>query len=302
MNIGIFGATGLIGRNFINILNENRINITPKLFASEKSVGKYLTVNHKKIFVEKLSPEVFDDLTHAFFFLPSDVVKEFAPYAIKNNVIVIDNSSCFRMNDNIPLIIDEINGYLINYYKYLVNPNCTTIQGILPLYYLDKYFEIKEINYATYQSLSGGGNNLLNEFKKKKLFESTLPFIGDIKDDNHTSEEQKMIQESHKILGKNIPIRAICVRIPSKYCHGCYVDATFKKELKYEKCIEALAQKRIKVTNRIRMQKGRDDILIPRLVLDKYDKHRLQFYCIADNLRVGASYNSFLIGKRLNLF
>lgn len=302
MKIGVFGATGLIGRKFIQIINENSINCNLKLFASEKSIGKKIIVNHKRIAVNKIDENSFKDINYAFFFVPASVAKYLANYAKKYDVTVIDNSSCFRMNEDVPLVIDEINGEIANKYKYIANPNCTTIQAVLPLFYLDKKFSLKSINFATYQSLSGGGNKLLKSFKNKKLFESVSPFIGDFVNNEYTDEEIKMIKETKKILKKDIEIRSICVRTSSLYCHGCYVDAKFEKELHIDEVKKTLKNKRIILSNELQYQKDRNDILILRLRIDYIDPHRLQFFCIADNLRVGAAYNSFLIGRRLNIF
>ncbi len=302
MRIGIFGATGLIGRKFIQIINENKLELDLKLFASENSVGKKIIVNHKKIEVNKIEERSFKNIDYAFFFVPASVAFLLADYARKYNVTVIDNSSCFRMKEDVPLIIDEINGSIANKYKYIANPNCTTIQAVLPLFYLDRVFSLKSVNFATYQSLSGGGNKLLKAFKEKRLFESVSPFIGNIVSNEYTDEEIKMIKETKKILQKDIKIRSLCVRVPSLYCHGCYVDACFENELNIDKVKEVLNNPRIVLSDDLKTQKDKNDVLVLRLRIDYLDNHRLQFFCIADNLRVGAAYNSFLIGKRLNIF
>ncbi len=300
MKIGIFGATGLIGRTFLKILEENKIYIEPRLFASEKSYNKELLFHKKKYKIEMINQEAFSNLDWAFFFVPSEIAKTLKEYAKLYNVKVIDNSSCFRLEKDIPLIIPDMNIALAKNKSYIANPNCSTIQSVLPLYYLDKEFDLKEVNYATYQSLSGGGNKLLNE--KNLKFESVNPFIGKIDDNNYSEEENKMVKETQKLLNKSLIVRAMCVRTKASYCHGIYVDALFNKEVDLKLVSSLFSNTRIKVSDDIECQKDKNDILITRLRIDLFDNRRLQFFVLADNLRVGASYNSYLIAKYLNVF
>lgn len=301
MKIGVFGATGLIGRTFIKLLENVSLNHQYFFFASKKSQGKIITLKNKEYKVEALSNSSFKNLDVAFLFLPNEITFSLKEQAKKYHVKVIDNSSVFRMKRNVPLVIDDINGELAYAYDYIANPNCTTIQNVLPLYYLDKLFSLKEINYITYQSLSGGGNKLLIKHLKSPIFESTYPFIGEIKN-GYSLEENKMINETQKILSKKIKIRAFCVRTSAEYVHGCYVDCIFAEDIDINKIKKAFLNTRVHLSDKIIPQKGRNDILVVRLRKDLYDNKRLQFYTLADNLLVGASYNSYLIGKRLNIF
>lgn len=301
--IGIFGATGLIGRTFLKILKEEHIKADLKLFASYKSQGKRIHFNNKYYEVTAINEDSFKDITHAFFFLPNDVVKSIYPYVKKYNVKVIDNSSSFRLDDNTPLVIDEINGKDLNKDQdtYIANPNCSTIQSVLPLYYLDKEFDLESVNYVTYQSLSGGGNKLLNSYKDNELLKVVYPFIGEVNND-YSKEETKMIEETKKLLKKKLEIRAFCARVPVLYTHAVYIDAIFKKDIDFALCKNVLKQKRIKLSSKSAYLKDKNYILVTRLRKDKYNDKRLQFICYADNLRVGAAYNAFLIGKRLKFF
>ncbi len=300
--IGVFGATGLIGRTFIKVLNEEKIKGDFKFFASYKSFGKRIYFNHKYYNVLPLNETSFKDITHAFFFLPSKVVESLLVYVKKYKIKVIDNSSLLRLNPKVPLVIDEINGQDLKDELFISNPNCSTIQSVLPLFYLNKVFDIKEINYVTYQSISGGGNKLLKEYKHNTLLKCAYPFIGNIDNNSYSEEENKMVLETKKLLKKKIKIRAFCSRIPALYTHSTFIDVTFKNEVDIEKAKKVLTQKRIKYCPSSKYLKDKNYIVVTRLRKDLYDKNRLQFFTMADNLRVGAAYNSFLIAKRLKIF
>lgn len=311
--LAIIGATGLVGQTFLHILEEHNEDFELKLFASKKSEGKKLFVNNKSYIVHKLTNDSFKNIDYALFFTDASVSSIYIPKAIENNVKVIDNSSHFRMNDEVKLIAYGANEDLIDHNDNLIsNPNCAVIQSIVPLYTL-KSFGIKEISYNTYQSVSGSGKKGIDDLLRcrkgymPKFYESDISFtcipkIGELNKDGFTSEEQKMIDETRKILiDHSIDISATCIRVPVMFSHGVSVEVKLKEKFTVENIIDCFKNNsNIVVCDNILptsiLSCKSDKIYVGR-IRKKHD--RLLFYCVADNVRVGAASNAYNILKHM---
>ncbi len=308
MTVGIFGVTGLIGRTFLDILLEEEFDCNLFFFASEKSAGKIVYYNEKMYIIKSIKEALNYKMDYALLFTPKNVSNEIVELLKESKTIIIDNSSYYRMAEDVPLVIPEINIDSIKNKKLIANPNCVTIISLLPLYYIDRMFSIESINYTSYQSLSGGGLKYIEEYvsnakNRKPIFESVLPKIGNIQKNNYTEEEEKMIYETQKILNKKINISATCTRIPALFTHSISVDVKLKKTFTIKKIEECLKQARITINNDFNnvFQYQKNNVCVSRIRQDLYDKKMLHFFVTGDNLRVGAAYNAFAILKHLLL-
>ncbi|MEG1141619.1 MAG: aspartate-semialdehyde dehydrogenase, partial [Clostridia bacterium] len=203
----IVGASGLVGNMFLKVLEEKKLKIDEYvLFASYRSKGKKIKFNNKKYVIQELKEDSFNNknFNYALFSAGSEVSKKYIPIAVKNNITVIDNSSYFRMNKNIPLVVPEININECKNNKIISNPNCSTIQEVLPLYVLNNKYKIKRVIFTTFQAVSGSGikgiNDLINTRKEKKftkfqynITNNCIPHIDEFTDNDYTKEEIKMI-------------------------------------------------------------------------------------------------------------
>jgi aspartate-semialdehyde dehydrogenase len=230
MKIAIIGASGEVGRMMLTCLSELSINVTElDLFASAKSAGTLLFFNDKPITVQELcETSLLKHYDYVMFSAGAGVARAYAPIAAETGSIVIDNSSGFRKDANIPLVVPEINGDILQGYQGIIaNPNCSTIQMVLPLAVLDKLFGLKKVVISTYQSVSGSGNKgiqtLMNQRKGENdkgaypqvIDLNVIPQIGGFMDDGYTQEEEKMHLETRKILRReDILISATTVRVP----------------------------------------------------------------------------------------
>ena len=313
IKVAIVGATGLVGQTLLHILEENNEDFDLKLFASSKSDGIKKTVNDKSYIVHKLDTSSFKDVDYALFFTPSSISSIFIPIALENNVKVIDNSSFFRMKDDVKLIAYGCNENSITDTDVLIsNPNCAIIQSIVPISRLAKY-KIVKISYNTYQSVSGGGKKGIDDLlrcrkgKMPKFYETDISFtcfpkIGDISLNGFSEEENKMIEESKKILqDDSIEVLATCVRVPVMFSHGVSVELTLKEEFSLEEIINQFkSSQQIIVCNNIIpssvLSSKSDKIYVGRI---RKINDKLLFYCVADNVRVGAATNAYNILKHM---
>lgn len=325
INLAIVGATGLVGSTFLKVLEEkSHIKINNLyLFASKKSKGKKIAFRNKNYIVEELNKKNITSkkIDYALFSAGAEISKKFAPILKKQNTIVIDNSSAFRMNKNVPLIVPQVNLKDIKAdSKIIANPNCSTIQCMAPLYALDKLFNLKEVVFSTYQAVSGSGikglkdlalnkKGIASQFYPYKIYENVLPHIDKFLDNGFTKEEMKMTNETKKILNlKKLKVNATCVRIPISYCHSVSVFAKFKKEIDIN-----LAKKSLENFKGITLlddtQKniypmpinaiGTDGVYVGRIRKDLFNKKALSFFVVADNVRKGAASNAVEILEEL---
>lgn len=313
-NIAIVGATGLVGSTFLKVMAEYKIEVNNLyLYASKRSEGKEVEYLGKKYKVIALENAKFDNVDFALFSAGGAISSEFAPKFRDCGAIVIDNSSNFRMDKDIPLIVPEINisDYKMN--NIIANPNCSTIQSVLPLYYLDKEYGLKRVNYTTLQAVSGSGMKGLNDLKRCLLGEkpefypydiskTCIPEIDVFLDNHYTKEEMKMVNETRKILHKDdIKISATCIRVPIPYSHGVSIVAEFEKEINYEKAIKTLENKPgIIIVDDIKnhgypvstMSTGTDLVYCGRFRNDLSSENTIIFYTVGDNVRKGAASNA----------
>ncbi len=316
-NIAIIGATGLVGSTFIKVMQEYNIEVNNLyLYASSNSEGKIINYLGKDYMVHDLANAIFNNVDFALFSAGASISKEYAPKFRDQGAIVIDNSSYWRMDDNCPLIVPEIN---FNDFKgnnnLIANPNCSTIQSVLPLYYLDKEFNIKRVTYTTYQAVAGSGMKGINDLKNTKegkpssfypydISKTCIPEIDSFLENHYTKEEIKMVNETKKILHKDIPIAATCIRVPVETSHGVVIQAEFEKEVNIDSALNALYnQAGIKVIDDIKnhgypvstIATGNDFVYVGRMRKDLSCDNGLIFYTVADNVRKGAASNAVQI-------
>lgn len=311
-NIALVGATGLVGSVFIKLLDEYQIPIDNlRFFASKKSKGKKIRFQEKSIEVEELNDDAFLDMDFVLFSAGKEVSKKYAPIAEKSGAIVIDNSSFFRMQKDIPLVIPEINfdDISLTERRIIANPNCSTIQVVRILSLIQKHYHIKKIVYNTYQSVSGSGmkgvfdyqsayEGYPCEFYPYDISKTCIPLIGDLLEDNYSEEEIKMREETKKILHlENVNINATCIRVPIVIGHGVSTYLETEEEIDLKKIEEELNSNEdilLKKVNTTIEVNDTDKISVGRL--RKGEKNNsLLFYCTADNLRVGAASNALKI-------
>lgn len=321
-NIAVVGATGVVGSMFLEVLKEYNFPISElRLFASEKSEGKQIEYCQTNYVVHKLSNGCFKGIDIALFSAGASVSLIWALEAEKEGAYVIDNSSCWRQDETCALIVPEINfeDYKTKR-KLIANPNCSTIQSVLPLYPLDKEFEIKRIVYSTYQACSGSGkkgeddllrtrNGGVPQFYPYNITETCIPEIDVFQDNRYSKEEMKMVNESRKILhNSSIRIAATCVRVPVMHSHGVSIMAEFNKTLNMEKVYEVLNnQEGIVVVDDCYHHKypvstlstGTDKVYVGRIRKDLSSDNGLLMYTCGDNLRKGAASNAVQIALKL---
>ena len=322
----IVGATGLVGSTFLKVLEEKKLPIDEYvLLASKKSAGKEVIFMNKKYIVEELTKDTFlnNRFNYALFSAGSEVSLEYAPIAANNGCIVIDNSSAFRMKDNVPLVVPEVNKEMIEKNNGIIaNPNCSTIQAVIPLKVLHERYTLKRVIYSTYQAVSGAGikgiKDLENTSKGNRatkfiypIFNNCLPHIDVFLENDYTKEEMKMILETRKILNlPNLNITATCVRVPVKNCHCESINVEFEQEFDILELKQLLNKKDgIVVLDDIKKNiyplptfvDGKDEVFVGRIRRDYSVKNGLNFWCVADNIRKGAATNAVQIFEELVL-
>ncbi len=322
----IVGATGLVGSTFLKVLEEKKLPIDEYvLLASKKSAGKEVIFMNKKYIVEELTKDTFlnNRFNYALFSAGSEVSLEYAPIAANNGCIVIDNSSAFRMKDNVPLVVPEVNKEMIEKNNGIIaNPNCSTIQAVIPLKVLHERYTLKRVIYSTYQAVSGAGikgiKDLENTSKGNRatkfiypIFNNCLPHIDVFLENDYTKEEMKMILETRKILNlPNLNITATCVRVPVKNCHCESINVEFEQEFDILELKQLLNKKDgIVVLDDIKKNiyplptfvDGKDEVFVGRIRRDYSVKNGLNFWCVADNIRKGAATNAVQILEELVL-
>lgn len=321
--VAIVGSTGLVGRTVLKILEEkNFTNCTYMLFSSKKSAGTKLQFLGQNYIIQELTEDSFNtNFDYAIFCAGGSVSEKFAPIAVSHDCVVIDNSSVFRMNINVPLVVPEVNPEKIFENKGIIaNPNCSTIQAVVALKPLDDKYKIKRIVYSTYQAVSGAGKagiedleNGINGMTPKKfpypIFNNCLPHIDIFMPDGYTKEEYKMINETRKILNRpNLPITATTVRVPVKNCHSESINVEFKNNFNiYD--VKMLLQNSPGVILVDDVEKnyyplatradGYDDVFVGRIRRDFSVPYGINLWVVSDNLRKGAATNAVQILEKL---
>lgn len=319
INLAIVGATGMVGNTFIQVLEDRDFPFDNLyLFASAKSAGSKLTVKGKEYVVEELTENSFDkDIDVALFSAGGTISEKFAPIAKEKGVIVVDNSSAWRMDDEVPLVIPEVNPEAIKESKGIIaNPNCSTIQSVVPLKPLHDAFKIKRIIYSTYQAVSGSGvkgvadlENGTTDNYPHPISYNCLPHIDSFLDNGYTKEEVKMIDETKKILNDyNLKITATTVRVPVKNGHAVSVNLEFEKPFEISEVFELLKNAPGIVVeddpqNTVYPMQisvsGKDEVYVGRIRRDFSVENGLNLWVVADNIRKGAATNTIQIAELL---
>ena len=321
--LAIVGATGLVGRKVLEVLEEFNLPISEYvLFASSKSAGQKINFMNKEYIIQELNEKSFDNkFDFAIFSAGGDTSKKYSPIAVSNGCIVIDNSSAFRMDENVPLIVPEVNPEEIkNNNGIIANPNCSTIQAVVPLKVLDEKYKIKRIIYNTYQAVSGAGkkgvddlNNGIKGIKPEKfphpIFNNCLPHIDAFLDNGYTKEEMKMINETRKILkNPDLKITATTVRVPVLNSHSESINVEFEKDFDINELKDLLKNSdgiiiEDDIENNIyplaSNATGKNEVFIGRIRRDYSVEYGINFWCVADNIRKGAATNAVQILEKL---
>ena len=319
-NVAIVGATGKVGRTFLEVLEKRNFPINNLyLYASKKSAGLKLNFKNKEFeVIELIEENIREDIDFAFFSAGGDTSLKFSPIFAKKNAIVIDNSSAFRMDPNIPLIVPEVNGEdALNNNRIIANPNCSTIQAVVALKPLHDKFKIKRIIYSTYQAVSGAGNygvkdlnvddeNNLNKFQYL-IKGNLIPQIDVFLDNGYTKEEMKMINETKKILKDNsLKITATCVRVPVENSHSESINIEFKNSVTLDGILNELKNSKGLIlmddiqTNTYPMPKyisGKDEVYVGRVRIDESCTNSINIWVVADNILKGAALNAIQIAE-----
>ncbi len=327
-NIAILGATGAVGREMISILEEREFPVNElRLLASQKSAGTTLAFKGKELTVEAVSDQSFDGIHLALFSAGGSTSKKWAPVAVEAGAVVVDNSSAWRMDDNVPLVVPEVNPDDAFQHKGIIaNPNCSTIQMVVALKPIYEMFGIKRIVVSTYQAVSGSGNKAIVEMKNQlaalesnksidckvyphQIANNCLPHIDEFVDHDYTREEMKMVNETHKILGDDsIAINATTVRVPVYRGHSesIYVETRKDVTAKEIQTILTDAPGVSVIDDPVNNQyptalncEKRDPVFIGRIRQDLFSSKAFSMWVVSDNLRKGAALNAIQIGELL---
>lgn len=331
-NVAVVGANGAVGEEILAILNEVKFPINKLIpLASARSAGKTLEYAGKDVTIKELTDTIFEeeDVEIALFSAGGSVSAQFASAAVRAGAVVIDNTSHFRMDTHIPLVVPEVNPEDIAHWKksgIIANPNCSTIQMVQALKPLDQAYGIKRVDVSTYQATSGAGKSAMEElvtqmqsfftFKldqvEPKAFAhrialNVIPQIDKFLDNGYTKEEMKMVNETTKIMHREIPLSATCVRVPTLRGHAEALTITFEKEVDANEAREILR----KAPNIVIVDSPleslypmpstaleKNETFVGRIRVDNFDRTMLHMFIVADNLRVGAATNAVRIAQK----
>jgi aspartate-semialdehyde dehydrogenase len=323
-NVAVVGATGLVGRKMIQVMEERKFPIAHlMLLASERSAGKAITCGGKAFTVETLTPSSFQGIDVALFSAGATVSREFAPHAVRSGAVVIDNSSAFRMDEDVPLVVPEVNRAMIfRHHGIIANPNCSTIQMVVALNPLHDRWGIRRVVVATYQSVTGAGQRGLSQLEAEvakapvqemkfphPIAFNVLPHVDVFYEDGYTREEHKMVRETQKIMGSGtIRVTATCARVPVWGGHSEAVNVEFERPFDLSEVRQALcnapgvvliddpekAQYPLPITSW-----DRDEVFVGRVRRDDTLANGLNMWIVSDNLRKGAATNAVQIAEEL---
>jgi aspartate-semialdehyde dehydrogenase len=331
--VAIAGATGAVGREMMKVLEERDFPVSELVpLASERSEGQKLPWRGREVVVRRLKPDSFAGVDVALFSPGASVSREFAPHAGRAGAVVIDNSSAFRMEDDVPLVVPEVNPKDIELAlkpgarRIIANPNCSTIQLVVVMKPLHEEAGLEKVIVSTYQSVSGAGQKGIDELENqaRALFNmaeivpqkfphriafNLLPEIGKDSGNGYTDEEMKMVNESRKIMGlPQLAVSATCVRVPIFFCHSEAAHLTFRNPLSPERAREVLRKAPgLKVVDDLKEHiypmpifgAGDDDTLVGRIRTDLTGPNTLALFVVSDNLRKGAATNAVQIAELL---
>lgn len=326
--VAIIGATGLVGQEFIKVLEQRAFPMeSVGLFASDRSAGKKMFVNHREIEVKETTADSFRDIEIALFSAGAEVSRHFSPIAAKSGAVVIDNSAAWRMEPWVPLVVPEINAEDIKWHKGIIaNPNCSTIQMVVALNPLHKVNPIKRIVVSTYQSVSGTGSAAIEELSTQarqilngqsavphvyphQIAFNMLPEIDVFLDNGYTKEEWKMVEETRKIMhADDILVSATCVRVPVFIGHSEAVNVEFTNPITPEDArrilmqapgVKVLDDPVISLYPQPWSAAGTDEVFVGRIRRDASSNKGLVMWVVADNIRKGAALNAVQIAEEM---
>ena len=324
-NVAIVGATGLVGESLISLLEDREFPISSLIpIASERSQNKHVQFKGENIKIQVLNDFNFTGVDFAFFSAGALVSEQFAPIAAKSGAIVIDNTSQFRYEDDIPLVVPEVNPDALMKYSttnIIANPNCSTIQMLVALNPIHQEATIKKINVATYQAISGAGRKTLDIFNQQLISDeypnsddpmlfahNVIPQIGEFDEDGNSIEEMKMLWETQKIFNdQEIRVNATAVRVPVRYGHSEAVSIQTEKPIAVNEIkdllqstegIEVLSDDNLYPLPLIHGE-GTDDVFVGRIRKNLTVENGLNLWIVADNIRKGAALNSIQIAELL---
>ena len=321
--IAVVGATGMVGRTFLKVLEEVKLPAESyTLFSSARSAGTHLTFMGKDYVVKELTETSFDEgFDIALFSAGGSTSEKFAPIAAKKGCVVIDNSSAWRMDDNVPLVVPEVNPDDIKWNKGIIaNPNCSTIQAMVALKPLHDKYKIKRVVYSTYQAVSGAGlagykdleNGLKGEAPKKfphQIAGNCLPHIDVFLPNGYTKEEMKMVNETRKILGdQSIKITATTVRVPVFNSHSESINVEFYNQFDLDDLRKTLENAPgVVVQDDVEHDvyplaldaTGKNETFVGRIRRDESVESGVNLWVVADNIRKGAATNAVQIAQKL---
>ncbi len=331
-NVAVVGANGAVGEEVLRVLEEIDFPLGKLVpLASERSAGKKVNFDGQELTILELTDAVFakEDVEIAIFSAGGSVSAEFAPAAVKAGAVVIDNTSHFRMQENVPLVVPEVNPEDIAKWRetgIIANPNCSTIQMVQTLKPLDDAYDLVRVDVATYQATSGAGKSAMEELVKQmqaffaftldeaeiKAFNqqialNVIPQIDVFTENGYTKEEMKMVNETTKIMHKEIPLSATCVRVPVLRGHSESLTLTFDSEVSANEARELLS----KAPNIVVVDDpekalypmpkdcvDQNETFVGRIREDVYANNMLHMFIVADNLRVGAATNAVRIAQK----
>lgn len=320
--VAVVGATGLVGRKMVHVLEERHFPLGRLLLlASERSAGTGVRFANRVVTVEKLAPSSFHGVDVALFSAGAAVSKEFAPHAVRAGALVIDNSSAFRMDDLVPLVVPEVNrGAIFRHQGIIANPNCSTIQMVMVLKPLHDRWKIRRVVVATYQSVTGAGQKGLSQLEAEiahtpvaemkfphPIAFNILPQVDLFFDDGYSREEHKMTLETKKIMGdETIRVTATCARVPVWGGHSEAVNVEFERSFELDAVRDALTR----TPGIVLLDEPRngtypmpitawdkDEVFVGRVRRDETVTSGLNLWIVADNLRKGAATNAVQIAE-----
>ena len=322
-NVAVVGATGLVGQTFLKVLKERKFPVENLyLYASARSAGKVINWEGKDYTVIELKDEnIKDDIDVALFSAGGGISKEFAPKFRDKGAVVVDNSSAWRMDKDIPLVVPEANPEALkNHGGIIANPNCSTIQVMPILKVLQDKYGLKRVVYSTYQAVAGAGKKGLDDLENNlqgkpstnfphQIAFNALPHIDVFLENGYTKEEEKMINETKKILNlPDLKVTATCVRIPVKFGHGVSVNVELERPFELEDVVKAFEEKEGGIVQNDGKNKvypmpitaqDTDEVYVGRIRRDDTVDNGLNLWVVADNIRKGAATNTIQIAETL---
>jgi aspartate-semialdehyde dehydrogenase len=327
--VAVVGASGAVGEVMVRLLLERKFPVgSIKFLASPRSAGKSVTFDGREYPIEPLTPEAFEGVDIVLSSTPASVSREFSPIAAKAGAVVVDNSSAWRMDPGVPLVVPEVNpGAVATHKGIIANPNCSTIQMVVALKPLHDAFRIRRVIVSTYQAVSGAGQKGIHELWSQTEAQVTgqpipspskfthpiafncVPRIDEFLPNGYTKEEMKMVLETRKIMGdETIDVCPTCVRVPVLDCHSESILVETERPITPEEArrVWAKAPGLTIVDEPARDQyplpasaRGLDDVFVGRIRQDLHNPRALLFWCVSDNLRKGAATNAVQIAEEL---